>query len=544
MPTQPINTKLNNTTHNNILQHHTQFHHTLSNTSAVMPDAVSLKLKDKQLTYAELTGQAENIASHLLNINLSANARVAIYLPKQFETVVSLYAISLAGGVFVPINPLLKGQQIEYIMQDCDVSVLITSLSRYKQIQANIEKIESLKTIILTNCTIEQTPDNCLCWQTLMQETMSNDYPTRAADDLAAILYTSGSTGNPKGVMLSHNNLVAGAKSVAEYLNNTSTDRLLAVLPFSFDYGLSQITTAFLTGASLVLIEHLFAKDVIKAVVKYQITGLAAVPPLWVQLSGLEWPDEAKHSLRYITNSGGAMPQATLNELIKNLPTTKPYLMYGLTEAFRSTYLDPNEISKRPTSMGKAIPNAEIFVVNANGNECEAGEHGELVHRGPHVAQGYWNDKQKTDERFKPLPSFIINRDEFELAVWSGDTVMKDKEGFLYFVGRKDDMIKSSGYRISPSELEDTVYQHKSVAEVAALGIPHPTLGQAIVLVIKPSDADSFDENIILKYCQKNLPNFMQPKAIHLKESLPINPNGKVNRVLLSREFSGLFEKS
>jgi acyl-CoA ligase (AMP-forming) (exosortase A-associated) len=521
---------------------YTVFHHSLTLTSKLTPEAVSLILKDQQLSYSALHSQAETIASHMLDGGLATNSRVAIYLPKQFETVISFYASSIAGGVFVPVNPLLKGQQVEYIMRDCDVSVLITSLSRYKQIQAHLESIDSLRTIILTNCSPEQTPDNCLCWQTLIQESKPVDYPVRTADDLAAILYTSGSTGNPKGVVLSHNNLIVGAKSVAEYLNNTATDRLLAVLPFSFDYGLSQITTAFLTGASVVLIEHLFAKDVIKAVIKYQITGLAAVPPLWIQLSRLDWPDEAKQSLRYITNSGGAMPQATLRELMLRLPMTKPYLMYGLTEAFRSTYLEPSEINNRPTSMGKAIPSAEILVVNDNGEECQAGEPGELVHRGPHVAQGYWNDKQKTDLRFKPLPHYITNATKDELAVWSGDTVMKDVDGFLYFVGRKDDMIKSSGYRISPSELEDTVYQHESVAEVAALGIPHPTLGQAIVLIIKSTHPDQSNEKSIKKYCLQQLPNFMQPKAIRFKTTLPRNPNGKINRVLLNEEYFNLFE--
>lgn len=524
----------------------TLFHHSLAQSVTLSPQSTALSFKDQHLTYNELDQQIKHFASVLLNQSLTPNARVAIYLPKQFETVISFYGTSLAGGVFVPVNTLLKGSQVEYIMQNCEVSFLITSLSRYQQLKEHLGSIQSLETIILTDCKPEQTPPDCLCWQSLMAQIppVKSDFPNRLSPDLAAILYTSGSTGNPKGVMLSHNNLIAGAKSVSHYLENKPTDKLLAVLPFSFDYGLSQLTTAFITGASVVLMEYLLPRDVIRAVVKYQITGLAAVPPLWIQLGSLDWPDEAKQSLRYITNSGGAMPKDTLNKLITQLPETEIFLMYGLTEAFRSTYLDPKEINNRPGSMGKAIPDAEILVVNINGDECLAGEEGELVHRGPHVALGYWNDSVKTAERFKPVPSFVTPNSQNEMAVWSGDTVVKDEQGFLYFVGRKDDMIKSSGYRISPSEIEDCVYLHDSVSEVVALGIPHPTLGQAVVLVIKAKDEALFDEKELLKYCQKQLANFMQPKAIKIEQTLPRNPNGKINRKLLAEKYFHLFEVS
>ncbi len=520
------------------------FHHTLTETKALSPLSIALGLKDQQLTYDELASQVNQFAYVLLNNKLTPNARVAIYLPKQFETVISFYATSLAGGVFVPVNPLLKAPQVEYIMQNCEVSILITSLSRYSTLKEHLQSLQSLKTIILTDCQPEQTPEDCLCWQSLVEQAFmtKSDFPNRLSSDLAAILYTSGSTGTPKGVMLSHNNLIAGAKSVSQYLDNNPSDKLLAVLPFSFDYGLSQLTTAFISGASVVLMEYLLPRDVIRAVVKYQITGLAAVPPLWIQLADLDWPVEVKQCLRYITNSGGAMPKDTLNKLMAQLPDSQIFLMYGLTEAFRSTYLDPAEISNRPGSMGKAIPDAEILVVNANGDECLAGEEGELVHRGPHVALGYWNDPVKTAERFKPVPRFAESQSDNEMAVWSGDTVKKDEQGFLYFVGRKDDMIKSSGYRISPSEIEDCVYLHENVSEVAAIGIPHATLGQAIVLVIKAKDEHNFDEKELLKYCQKQLPNFMQPKALKLKADLPRNPNGKINRPILIAEFLDLFK--
>lgn len=528
----------------------TFFHHLLTLTAARSPESTALYLKDSQLSYAQLNQQISIMASHLSNQGLKPNQRIAVYLPKQFETITSFFAASLAGGVFVPINPLLKSAQVSYILQDCLASVLITSLSRFKQIQSSINDISSIKKIILTDCISEQTPAGCLCWNDLISNNLNpnlnpNSNTTtieKQKHDVAAILYTSGSTGSPKGVMLSHNNLITGAKSVSQYLENDSKDKLLAVLPFSFDYGLSQLTTAFISGASVVLMEYLLPRDVIRAVAKHKITGLAAVPPLWIQLSELDWPKEAQQSLRYFTNSGGAMPQTTLNNLIQKLPSTSPFLMYGLTEAFRSTYLNPKEISNRPTSIGKAIPYAEILIINSQGKECQAGEEGELVHLGELVSLGYWNAPEKTAKHFKILPMGIKTKPTNEIAVWSGDTVVKDEQGFLYFVGRKDDMIKSSGYRISPSEVEDCVYQHGSVSEVAVIGISHPNLGQAVVLVVVPIDEDSFNKQELLKHCQKNLPNFMQPKSIQLKQMLPRNPNGKINRKWLAKEFAELFK--
>ena len=271
--------------------------------------------------------------------------------------------------------------------------------------------------------------------------------------------------------------MLSGAYSVTRYLDNRADDRLLAILPFSFDYGLSQLTTAFVVGARAVLMDYLLPRDVITAVARDGITGLAAVPPMWVQLARLDWPAAAVESLRYFTNSGGAMPRATLNALRRRLPETTPYLMYGLTEAFRSTYLPPEEIDHRPDSIGKAIPNAEILVVRADGSPCAPGEPGELVHRGSLVAQGYWNDPDKTAERFRPLPGQNPALPLVEMAVWSGDTVRIDQEGFLYFIGRKDDMIKTSGYRVSPTEIEEVLYDSGLVAEAAALGVTHPALG-------------------------------------------------------------------
>ncbi|MBS1221996.1 MAG: AMP-dependent synthetase and ligase, partial [Proteobacteria bacterium] len=263
--------------------------------------------------------------------------------------------------------------------------------------------------------------------------------------------------------------------------------------------------------------------------------------PMWVQLAALEWPATAADSLRYFTNSGGAMPRATLAALRRALPKTTPYLMYGLTEAFRSTYLPPEEIERRPDSIGKAIPNAEILVVREDGTPCAPGEPGELVHRGSLVALGYWNDPAKTAERFRPAPGQNPGLPLPELAVWSGDTARMDEDGFLYFIGRKDDMIKTSGYRVSPTEVEEILYGSGQIAEAAALGIPHPALGQAIVAVIKPL-RDTIDESALIAHCKLHLPNFMVPLRIVARSSdLPRNPNGKIDRKALVEELRGLF---
>ena len=360
--------------------------------------------------------------------------------------------------------------------------------------------------------------------------------------DIAAILYTSGSTGRPKGVVLSHRNIVCGAQSVCNYLENRSSDRLLAVLPLSFDYGLSQLTTAFSTGASVTLMNYLLPRDVIKTVVKDKITGLAAVPPLWIQLAQLPWPDEALETLRYITNSGGHMPATTLTMLRESLPKTKVYLMYGLTEAFRSTYLPPDQLDERPGSIGKAIPNAEILVVRPDGTPCVAEEPGELVHRGSLVAMGYWNDHEKTAERFKPCPGHPPGLPITELAVWSGDTVKMDEQGYLYFIGRRDETIKTSGYRVSPTEIEEVIYATGLVSEVAAVGVPHPTLGQGIIVFAVPHNDQPLDNDSILDECKRILPAYMVPAQVIARQGLPRNPNGKIDRKNLSIEVQDLFQ--
>ena len=461
-------------------------HDSIFDSAARTPDAEALVYGAQRCTYRTLASQVTAMAALLLARGLQPGERVAVYMEKRIENVAAMFGASAAGCVFVPVNPLLKPDQVAYILADCSVRLLVTTPERLAQLAPVLAACPALQAVLVTDGALASTPagtsgPQVLEWNAL-QAPPAGHLPHRRIDtDMAAILYTSGSTGAPKGVVLSHRNMVAGAASVADYLGMTAADRLLAVLPLSFDYGLSQLTTAFLHGASVVLMNYLFPKDIVAAVREHRITGLAAVPPLWIALARLAWP--ADTSLRFITNSGGAMPVVTVEALQQALPHTAIFLMYGLTEAFRSTYLPPSEVARRPGSIGRAIPNAEVLVVRPDGTLCDADEPGELVHRGALVALGYWNDTARTALRFRPAPGQDPALPLPEMAVWSGDTVRRDAEGFLYFVGRSDEMIKVSGYRISPTEVESVLHASGLVSEVAVFGVDDATLGQAIVAV-------------------------------------------------------------
>jgi acyl-CoA ligase (AMP-forming) (exosortase A-associated) len=515
-------------------------HELLLRTAAMQPKARALTYLAQTLDYGTLAAQVRYAAAALNGLGLGRGERVGVYMEKRFETVVSLFAAAAAGGVFVPVNPLLKAEQVAYILADCNVRILVTSADRLRLLAPSLASCPDLHTVVVVG-TLDKTMMldgvTLVGWDRIASCRETPVLPRVIDTDMAAILYTSGSTGKPKGVVLSHRNMVAGAKSVSSYLENTSEDRLLAVLPLSFDYGLSQLTTAFFVGASVVLLNHLLPQDVTRAIEDEGITGLAAVPPLWIQLSQQKWP--ARTTLRYITNSGGAMQRTTLDALRRILPETQVFLMYGLTEAFRSTYLPPDQIDARPDSIGKAIPNAEVMVLREDGTPCAPGEAGELVHRGALVSMGYWNDVVKTAERFKPVLSPHTGLPLPELAVWSGDTVRRDEEGYLYFISRRDEMIKTSGYRVSPTEVEEVIYSTGMIAEAAAFGMPHPVLGQAIVVVVVPREGQAVDARGLLDACKSKLPAYMLPSRVEIRGgTLPRNPNGKIDRKLLALELS------
>ncbi len=510
------------------------------------PQAIALTSGATNLSYADLSTGVSQFASGLRALGLMRGERVAIYLEKRIETVIASFGAPAVGAVFVPLNPLLKPEQVAFILRDCNVRVLVTSPERLALLSGVLGECSDLAHVVVTASKQEGGGNVGSIavgqWQDFLNGPLRAGH--RVIDvDMAAILYTSGSTGKPKGVVLSHRNMVAGAKSVASYLENNSRDTLLAALPLSFDAGFSQLTTAFHTGARVVLLNYLMPRDVLKAMEREKVTGLTAVPPLYIQLAQLEWPTAINSNLRYFANTGGSMPRETLTLLRQRVPKARPFLMYGLTEAFRSTYLPPEEVDRRPDSIGKAIPNAEILVLREDGSTCDPDEPGELVHRGALVGQGYWNDAEKTAERYKLLASDAPGRHPGlqlpEYAVFSGDTVRMDAEGFLYFIGRRDEMMKTSGYRVSPTEVEEILYATKMVGECVAFGVDHPVLGNAIHIIATyaiPTRARGIND--LLSECKARMPAYMVPAGIEIVEGpLPRNPNGKIDRKLLSTDW-------
>ncbi len=522
--------------------------------AACWPGHQAVTVEGRHWSYTDLQSQLERCASGLRALGLERGARVAVYLEKRVETVVASFAAPAAGGVLVPVNPLLKAAQVAHILQDAQAQVLVTTAARLAGLAPVLANCPGLRHVVLCDGDAQATPDAWPARLTLhaWPEVLASEpaaLPALLDTDVAVIFYTSGSTGQPKGVVLSHRNLVAGATSVAGYLHNRADDTLLAVLPLSFDAGFSQLTTAFLVGARVVLLNYLLPRDVLQAMVRERVTGLTAVPPLYMQLAALDWPADATQHLRYWANTGGRMPRATLQRLRDLAPAAAPYLMYGLTEAFRSTYLPPEEVDRRPDSIGRAIPNAEVRVLREDGSECAVDEPGELVHRGPLVALGYWRRPDETAHRFKPWPQALLpvggDWRAPERAVYSGDTVRRDADGFLYFVGRRDEMIKTSGYRVSPTEVEEVLYASGLVAEALVHAVPHDALGSAIcaALLASPTASGKPDEDsaALLAHCREHLPAFMLPKELNwVTQPLPRSPNGKLDRQRWMQEYGSL----
>jgi acyl-CoA ligase (AMP-forming) (exosortase A-associated) len=483
-------------------------------------DHLALDGRTGTLTYAELEGEVGRLASWLTGFGFEHGSRVATWVAKGQVAATMPMACVRAGLVHVPINPMLKRAQVAHILSDSGALLLIGTAARLGTLSEG------------------DLPERCSAHSEAdVAAAMTGGVPLPPSDGpanaLAAILYTSGSTGKPKGVMLSSANLWLGAFSVAEYLKLDQSDRVLAVLPLSFDYGQNQLFSTWAVGGCVVPLDYLTARDVVKAVEREHITTLAGVPPLWVQLTEAEWPQAAAQNLRRLTNSGGALSRSLVARLQALFPHSDLYPMYGLTEAFRSTYLKPEMVDRFPESMGSAIPHAEILVCRADGSITDDDEAGELVHCGPLVAQGYWQDEARTAERFRPAPAASRYGG---LAVWSGDTVRRDAQGLLTFVGRTDAMIKVAGNRISPNEIEDVALAVAGVAEAVALGVPDPKMGQAVKLYLRAhtkDDSDMVIENVRAAI-KLELPNYMMPHDFILLDQMPKNSNGKIDRTALA----------
>jgi acyl-CoA ligase (AMP-forming) (exosortase A-associated) len=481
------------------------------------PDDVALIDRAGTMTFRDLETAVGALAGWLAGQGLAKGARVATWLPKTRVACVMPLAAARAGLVHVPVNPLLRRAQVAHILGDSGAALLVTQGARA--------------------ATLEQgdVPKDCKIVDEARLDLQHDGGPGPSdadPDTLAAILYTSGSTGRPKGVMLSHANLWLGAISVAHYLKLDRTDRVLGVLPLSFDYGQNQLFSTWAAGASVAPIDYMVARDVVKAVERVEATTLAGVPPLWVQLLEADWPAATAARLTRLTNSGGALTPRLVRWLRARFPTADIYAMYGLTEAFRSTYLDPSLIDSHPDAMGRSIPFADVRVVKPDGTRAAPGEAGELVHAGPLVAQGYWRDAERTAQRFRPVPAALGSG--AGMAVWSGDTVIEGADGLLRFVGRDDEMIKSAGNRISPLEVEEAVLAGGEAHEAVAVGVPDARLGQAISVMLA---GDESGEAALRTRLRTALPSFMQPGVYLWRHELPRNANGKLDRSAIAAEL-------
>ncbi|MCM8556997.1 AMP-binding protein [Sphingomicrobium sediminis] len=469
-------------------------------------DAIAYEGKGATLTYAALDTRVGGIAARLVAEGIVPGDRVATWMGKNVLTCLMPLAAARAGAVHVPINPVLKAGQAAHILADSGAKLLVANTGRLKGLDT------ALRTIAQEEWTDGDDPLG-----------MSDHDP----DSLAALLYTSGSTGKPKGVMLSHANLWYGAEAVADYTKITPETRNLAVMPLAFDYGQNQLLATWRGGGTVIPFDYLLPNDVKKAIARHKATYLAGIPPLWHQLMALDWDGEGE-TLRTLTNTGGHMAETLYRQLRETFPKADIHLMYGLTEAFRAASLDPALADANPGSVGKAIPHAELMVVRDDGSPTEAGQEGELVQAGPLVAQGYWQNEEKTAARFRPAPA---HSSYGGTAVWSGDRFVRDANGLLYFRARADAMIKVSGNRISPTEIEDVALEHGGVHQAVMTAEADAERGAAIILHV----VGDGDEAALLSHFRKVAPSHFMPRRIVWHKALPTGATGKVDRKALEK---------
>jgi acyl-CoA synthetase (AMP-forming)/AMP-acid ligase II len=538
--------------------------HFLENSASRLPDKVALICDGKRLTYSEINRQADQLASALANLGIKRQDRVVIFMDNSAESVASLFGILKAGAIFIMVNATMKAKKLRYILKDSDAKALITHSNKARIIHEALDGVSPLEHILWVGSAPKLPPSGSAgirfhAWNDLVDLSPSSvvngplsEYQPSAVSlqspgsppldpgssvsrapcaggidiDLAAIIYTSGSTGEPKGVMSAHYNMVAAAKSITRYLGNTEDDILLNVLPLSFDYGLYQVLMAFLFGGTVVLEKSfLYPYRILEKVVEEKVTGFPLVPTMAALLLQMEDLSKFDFSrLRYMSNTAAALPVAYIRKLQSLFPHVRIFSMYGLTECKRVSYLPPDQLDKRPDSVGIPIPNEEVFVVDESGNEVPPGEVGELVIRGSNVMQGYWNAPEETARRYRP------GRYRGETLLYSGDLFRRDEEGYLYFVARKDDMIKTKGERVSPKEIESALCELEGVAEAAVIGVPDEIFGQAIkAFVVQKKGAGLVDKDV-LSYCTKSLEPFMVPKYVEFIESFPKSPSGKIDK--------------
>jgi len=517
----------------------------LENSAARLPNKVALICGGKRLTYSEVNQQADQMASALMGLGIKRQDRVVIFMDNSAESVISLFGILKAGAIFIMVNATMKAKKLAYILKDSGARSLITHFNKARIIHEALEGPSTLEHVLwggsipsvarFSSVTMHLWDD----FVSAQSSKLKSQSPVRAFSfqlsagssrcidlDLATIIYTSGSTGEPKGVMSAHYNMVAVARSIIQYIGNTEDDIIMDVLPLSFDYGLYQVLMAFLFGGTLVLEKSfLYPYKILEKVVEEKVTGFPLVPTMAALL--LQMEDLSKfdfRALKYMTNTAAALPVAYIRKLQALFPHVKIFSMYGLTECKRVSYLPPDQLDNRPDSVGIPIPNEEVFVLDENGHEVAPGQVGELVIRGSNVMQGYWNAPEETAKRYRP------GRYRGEVLLYSGDLFRKDEEGYLYFVARKDDMIKTKGERVSPKEIENALCELEGVAECAVIGVPDDIFGQAIKAFVVRKKGAGLTEKDVVGYCTKNLEPFMVPKFVEFLDFFPKSASGKIDR--------------
>jgi amino acid adenylation domain-containing protein len=487
-----------------------------------LPEKTALVCENERLTYSELNSMASRFASALKDRGVLKGDRVSVFMDNSTESVVSIFGALKAGAVFMVVNTTTKKDKLEYIMNDSRAKVLITQGN--KEPLVSKIKCPHLETVIVSKI---QSDEGCLSYEEIIQIPDDGNLTSSCIDlDLASIIYTSGTTGFPKGVMLTHRNMVSAAHSVTTYLENIEDDIIINVLPLSFDYGLYQVLMGSMIGGTVVLEKSFtYPYQVIENMVKERVTGLPGVPTIFAIL--LNMKDIGQYdleSLRYISNTAAALPVSHIKKLRELFPQARLYSMYGLTECKRVSYLPPEDLDRKPNSVGKGMPNEEVYVIDETGERVGSGEIGELVVRGSNVMPGYWEKPEETAEMLKPGPL------PGEMVLYTGDLFRMDEEGYLYFVARKDDIIKSRGEKVSPKEIENVLYGLEGILEAAVVGVPDPVLGEAIWAYVSLEVQNSLDEKKILRHCASNLENFMVPRRVEILPSLPKTPSGKISK--------------
>jgi amino acid adenylation domain-containing protein len=510
----------------------------LERTAAAHPGKLALIAGDRRLTYGDLESQCNRLAHGLIAEGVQRGDRVAVYLDNTVESVLAVWAILKAGAVFLMVNPTTKSDKLAFILNNSRAAAIVLPRRKATTLGDVWSQAPHLKSIV----TIGTGPDaadgiaagqSLVALEDLLIRHASDREPPRKRCidiDLAALIYTSGSTGNPKGVMLTHLNMVSAATSITTYLENRFDDIVLNVLPLSFDYGLYQVLMAAKFGGTVVLERGFtYPHAVLETVVREGVTGLPLVPTMLAILLQLDLSKYDFSRLRYVTNTAAALPVEHIRQLRQLLPHVTIFSMYGLTECKRVSYLPPDQIDIRPASVGRGMPNEEVFVVDDQGRRVGPGVVGELVVRGANVMKGYWELPAETAQRLKPGPF------PGEMQLHTGDLFRADDEGFLYFVGRKDDIIKSRGEKVAPREVENVLCSHTAVAEAAVVGVPDAVLGQAIKAVVTLRPDAVATERDLLRHCAGHLEDFMVPQTIEIRDALPKTSNGKVNK----RELAG-----